>query len=262
MSPSAPIKAAESSRSASSRQLLGWLRSQLKAGRPGWWLSGHGGGLESLWCMGGVVFACMGSVVCAWVVWFFDVCMGHLAPSRTALGVRLCWSASSLGRGVWLGFGHIYVQLSSRFYMASHGVVAPFAGSRFSLAFPRCLLCFLWVHLVHILGLVCVACHLAVRWCGVPDGGCSRADSGCPPLRDAPRLLIEPRAVPFGLAPAGFCLGHLSMTAVWCACASCLGSLGALVCIAWVFVMLHVPSASVQWVFGIPLLLSGLVCAS
>jgi len=79
-----------------------------------------------------------------------------------------------------------------------------------------------------------------------------------PPVTGRTTLLIEPRVVPFGLAPAGFCLGRLSTTAAWCACASCLGSLGALVCIAWVFVMLHVPSASVRWVFGIPLLVSGL----
>ena len=84
---------------------------------------------------------------------------------------------------------------------------------------------------------------------------------GClkvPPVTGRTTLLIEPRVVPFGLAPAGFCLGRLSTTAAWCACASCLRSLGALVCIAWVFVMLHVPSASVRWVFGIPLLVSGL----
>jgi len=87
-----------------------------------------------------------------------------------------------------------------------HGVGGPFCGQFGFLGIPSLFGVLSLVHLVHVLGLVCVACHLAVRWCGVPDGGCSRADSRCPPLRGAPRCLLSP----------GWChLGWLLRVPVW-----------------------------------------------
>jgi len=101
--------------------------------------------------------------------------------------------------------------------------VAPFEGS----GFPRHSLAVVvlsLVHLVHVLGLVCVGCHqLAVCRCGGPYGCRSRGWLTVPPVTGRTMLLIEPRVVPCGLVPAGFCVGRLSLTAVWCACAPCLG---------------------------------------